>query len=131
MNARNKGADRAGLVSYDAATHFGLSTTQISWLANAVCAMYLAVAPFIPLLVGRFGLGGVIRLSGAALLVGTWSVLLHSISEARQVDAVVRRLRYAAIAPSSSTGQFALLMVGSFFVGFGQCIAQIVVPLYS
>ncbi|ORY76497.1 major facilitator superfamily domain-containing protein [Leucosporidium creatinivorum] len=92
---------------------FKISLTQVNWLANIVCGIYLLAAPLVPWLLRRTSIRGVCLIAAVFLLVGGW-------------------LRYASISSSlSPASSYALLFIGSALVGVAQCFVQVVPPAFS
>lgn len=75
--------------------------------------MYVLSAPFVPFLVQKLSLLGVVRIAAFLLLIGSW-------------------FRYVAtISTLTSSSSYSLLFIGSALIGISQCWFQIIPVTYA
>ncbi|KAG9316556.1 major facilitator superfamily domain-containing protein [Chiua virens] len=102
-----------GPIAPDAAIQFGISVTQVNWLSNIVCCLFIPVSLLVPVFCSRVGITRCVQLGALFTLISGW-------------------VRYAATSTSlSPQSAYTLLMFGQIFSAITQPIFQVLGPMYS
>jgi hypothetical protein len=59
-------------IASDTASSLDISLTEVNWLGNIVCALYLVVSWFVPLLVGRWSVRAAAFVGAGSVTVAGW-----------------------------------------------------------